>query len=359
MFLFKRKPAGKADPAAKADPAQMSEESLIRKARKNMVLIAALGTAIIVADLLLSVTGQSVAIQREHGKLFLLRPAAGEPAGHIGLDAAVQDGSERIRQHYDIRLDPERTEGGDAKEEESPSAESSQSPSSQELIRSQLRSLTAGINEDRTRRKVPLPETLDSGQAIRWTRSRTGNTLLLATLTLILMILTYRNRLQPIRKRQELQRRSVLRQLPTFINELVLLLGAGLVLSRAFEVVVKQSMSGQAGEEGNSDYFTSNIRSIYRSVKTTNAGLHEDLQRFAQDSGVSELMRVSGIISDNINKGAELTRKLERESEQLWLSRRLQAEEQGRLAETKMTFPLAIFLCVLIIITVSPALLQL
>ena len=74
---------------------------------------------------------------------------------------------------------------------------------------------------------------------------------------------------------------------------------------------------------------------------------------------VSELMRVSGIIADNINKGAELNQKLERESEQLWLSRRLHAEEQGRLAETKMTLPLAIFLCVLIVITVAPAMLQL
>ena len=94
-------------------------------------------------------------------------------------------------------------------------------------------------------------------------------------------------------------------------------------------------------------------------MKTTNAALHEELQRFAKDSGVSELMRVSGIIADNINKGAELNQKLERESEQLWLSRRLHAEEQGRLAETKMTLPLAIFLCVLIVITVAPALLQL
>ena len=349
-------------PAFRREHGEMNEEALTRKARRNILLIGVVGVMIILADLLLSMTGQTVSIQRENGRLFLIRPAAGEEAGHIGLDAEVQDGSETIRQHYDIRLEPERAEDEDGQEgssREESSRTSPASPSTGELIRSQLRSLTAGLNEDTSRRKVPLPSALDSGQAIRWSRSRTGSTLLLTALTLILMVMVYRNRLQPIRRQQELQRQSVLRQLPSFINELVLLLGAGLVLSRAFEVVVEESMPGRDGEDESGDYFTSNIRSIYRSVKTTNAVLHEELQRFARSSGVSELMRVSGIISDNINKGAELTRKLERESEQLWLSRRLRAEEEGRLAETKMTFPLAIFLCVLIIITVSPALLQL
>ena len=73
----------------------------------------------------------------------------------------------------------------------------------------------------------------------------------------------------------------------------------------------------------------------------------------------SDDMRVSSIISDNINKGSELTEKLERETDSLWNARRLHAEQRGRLAETKMTIPLAVFLCVLIIITVAPAMMQL
>ena len=338
---------------------EMDEEALARRARKNMLLIAALGIVIILADLLVSVTGQTIPIEQENGKLYMIRPAAGEPAGHIGLDAAVRDGSETIRQHYDIRLDPKQSEGEASAQDGSSRTESSQEPSSQELIRSQLRSLPAGFNENRSRQKVMLPAALETGQSIRWSRSRSGNTVLLAGLTLILMILIYRSRFRPIRKQQELQRQSVLRQLPSFIGELVLLLGAGLVLSRAFETVVEESMAEASDGDDETDYFTANIHAIYRSVKTTNAALHEELQRFAKDSGVSELMRVSGIIADNINKGAELNQKLERESEQLWLSRRLHAEEQGRLAETKMTLPLAIFLCVLIVITVAPALLQL
>ena len=55
----------------------------------------------------------------------------------------------------------------------------------------------------------------------------------------------------------------------------------------------------------------------------------------------------------------ELTEKLQRESETLWINRKKNCEEKGKLAETKLTLPLMIFLIVLIVITVAPALLGL
>jgi len=42
----------------------------------------------------------------------------------------------------------------------------------------------------------------------------------------------------------------------------------------------------------------------------------------------------------------------------LWEQRKKLAEERGRAAETKMAFPLAILLLVLILITAAPAMLQ-
>ena len=156
-----------------------------------------------------------------------------------------------------------------------------------------------------------------------------------------------------MRKMELRRQRSVRKQLPVFVNELVLLMGAGLVLSRAFEAAV------ESAGEGTSDYFYSGLRRICHSIRNTNAVMHEELRNFSKESGVSEFMRISSIISDNINKGSELTEKLEREMDSLWNARRLHAEQRGRLAETKMTIPLAVFLCVLIIITVAPAMMQL
>ena len=64
------------------------------------------------------------------------------------------------------------------------------------------------------------------------------------------------------------------------------------------------------------------------------------------------------IITDNQFKGVDLSDKLESERDLLWEQRKKLAEERGRAAETKMAFPLAILLLVLILITAAPAMLQ-
>ncbi|MEG0662665.1 MAG: hypothetical protein RR472_05245, partial [Anaerovoracaceae bacterium] len=62
--------------------------------------------------------------------------------------------------------------------------------------------------------------------------------------------------------------------------------------------------------------------------------------------------------TDNIHKGADLSGKLQRESESLWFNRKKYAEEKGRLAETKLTLPLVILLLVLVMITIAPAMME-
>ena len=67
----------------------------------------------------------------------------------------------------------------------------------------------------------------------------------------------------------------------------------------------------------------------------------------------------TAVIADNISKGVELNEKLERESELLWILRKKNCEERGKMAETKLTLPLMMLLMVLIVITVAPALIEL
>ena len=94
-------------------------------------------------------------------------------------------------------------------------------------------------------------------------------------------------------------------------------------------------------------------------MKTANGSMYRELREFARKSGIKELIRVANIICDNVSKGTGLTEKLQAESEILWMNRKKNCEERGRLAETKLTLPLVIFLLVLIVITIAPALLEL
>jgi hypothetical protein len=183
---------------------------------------------------------------------------------------------------------------------------------------------------------------------------------------IFLAVLIYVRRFDPLEKIRLQQRESVRRQLPEFINRLVLLLGAGLVLSSAFEKIVEENQTANAAVPSaqKEDYFYRCMGDIYVRIKETNGSMAKEFRAFARSGmglgeGDRELMRISNIISDNISKGVELADKLQSESEMLWLSRKRSSEERGRLAETKLTLPLTVFLLVLVVVTVSPALLEL
>lgn len=350
MLRFKRKKDARRKTADLC--ADLSPEELKRTARKRILYVAVVGLFLVLADLFSSFGVHQVHVVSENGQLYLLRPAAEEDAGHISLRARVGSGDDAFEETFEISLQPQRN--GD--EEKQPAGGPVKKVSAQDLFRSELKALVSQMNDDLSAVRVRLPLRLSGGERVTWKRCHQTHTALLLLLTLGLALLIFRSRLTPLRKLQNARQRSVLRHLPTFINQLSLLLNAGLILNRAFEKTVEQSLGDPSLEN---DYFHRNMRQICLSVRNTNSPMHRELQRFAAESGVSELIRISNIIADNVSKGAALNEKLEQEAEALWASRKAGSEERGRLAETKMTLPLAIFLCVLIIITVAPALLQL
>ena len=79
-----------------------------------------------------------------------------------------------------------------------------------------------------------------------------------------------RDRFRALEKRKQQERESVIRQLPEFVNRLVLLLNAGLVLSTAFERSVEESMELSDTKD---DYFYGTLREIYVNVKTANGSI--------------------------------------------------------------------------------------
>jgi len=157
------------------------------------------------------------------------------------------------------------------------------------------------------------------------------------------------------KKMKKEAKESIIRELPEFINKLVLLLNAGLVLTSAFDRILENYEA--SGKEVKS-YFYLQLLQVGCSMREANSPMLCEFKDFAGRSGVRELMRAANIIADNAHKGAELTEKLQSESELLWLTKKKLAEENGRLAESKMTFPLLILLLSLIMITIAPALME-
>lgn len=218
----------------------------------------------------------------------------------------------------------------------------------------ELNRLVSALNDDTSLSEVVLPEKLESGETIIWNKTENTDPVIYFIGALALLWLIYHNRFYAISKEEKRARESIIKELPEFINKLVLLINAGVVLNSAFLKIVDDCN----WKKSQDSYFYSRITGIGHMVRETNASFHQELYTFAKYSGVKELMRITNIMLDNISKGDDLSDKLRRENELLWFARKQQAEEKGKLAETKLTLPLMILLTVLIMVTIAPALME-
>ena len=326
------------------------------KARKSIIAVLAAGALLIATDMVLSSQGQSAGIVESGGSIYIVRPAEDQNPGHLVLRAEVSDGDKVIEKKIDLTMDPYEKESSEEKQDDGDGEAAGKR--NREAVEMELRGIASELNSDKAVKKVKLPDSLASGEKISWeVEDKSGsNGIAIMAVTVLTAFCIYKKRFSVLEQQRRLQRESVMRQLPEFVNRLVLLLNAGLVLTSAFEKSVEESF---VEDSKGDDYFYGKLREIYVLCTTTNASMHVEFRKMAKESGIRELMRVSNIISDNIRKGVELTGKLQAESELLWISRKKSCEEKGRLAETKLILPLMIFLMVLIIITVAPALMEL
>ena len=117
---------------------------------------------------------------------------------------------------------------------------------------------------------------------------------------------------------------SVNRDLPEFINKLVLLLNAGLVFSSAFSKIIEDYESfyhTKKAEQSHTKFLYEEMLE-YRKKSLNQRIPDRELKEFSQRCGVREMVRLTAIISDNWDKGSTLAEKLESESNLLWIGRK-------------------------------------
>lgn len=272
------------------------------------------------------------------------RPKTGEGTYSFNTKATILTENGKIVRDYYITIEPAGEIASEKEEQQLPEK------SEEEKADQELKQLISNLNADTTQSLVLMPSELENGERVIWSKEENADVTFYLAGTIAMLWILYRSRFYTIKQEEKKARESIIRELPEFINKLVLLLNAGVVLNKAFLQIVEDY-------RGNS-FFYNRMGEIAHLVRETNAAFHEELYRFAKYSGVKELMRITNIILDNISKGDDLADKLRRENELLWFARKQQAEEKGRLAETKLTMPLMVLLLVLIMITIAPAMME-
>ena len=198
-----------------------------------------------------------------------------------------------------------------------------------------------------------LPGSLDDGTSLIWKKGQSGVDLLLLFMAPLLIWLLYLNGEKKKRDLAKARSDSVRRSLPAFNDHLYLLLDSGLIFRDAFIRIADGYK-----ENRQNGYFKKQIVAMRDEMESGVSDLVNIITRKADEINVSEFSRLCGVIRDNQLKGVDISAKLKNESEILWDIRKKDAEERGRLAETKLTMPLAILLMVLVLITAAPAIIE-
>ena len=149
------------------------------------------------------------------------------------------------------------------------------------------------------------------------------------------------------------ERRSIMRGLPRFCNQLYLMMNAGLILSDAFDTISE----GYADSKACSS-FERDLAELREATDEHRISTAQVINEYAVKHDVKEMIRIAAILTENEKRGSDVIESLERESRYLWDERKTVARECGKAIDTKMSYPLGLLLIVLIVITMAPALLN-
>ncbi len=147
------------------------------------------------------------------------------------------------------------------------------------------------------------------------------------------------------------KRRTQLRiEFPEFINKLVLLVGAGMTIPRAWEKITDEL-------PGN----TPLGRELKFCMMEIRAGKSAEVayEEFGRRCRIKEIIKFVSVIILNIRKGGnELVLTLQSQSDECWEMRKSAARKLGEEASSKLMAPMAIMLLGIMAIVILPAVLS-
>ena len=169
-----------------------------------------------------------------------------------------------------------------------------------------------------------------------------------------LIIYDYRRRKK--HRLQEAQRFQVEMDFPDFLDKIVIMLYAGLVLTDAFDRIARDYRQYR-GKENRRILYEEWLR-VLEHAGNSNGSLAEGLLTLGKRWEVKALTRFTILAADHLQRGNPLAERLLEESRNLRNQQKSRAEELGRLADTKLTFPLLLILMALVVMTVAPTMLE-
>lgn len=282
------------------------------------------------------------------GRQYVDRSIAGDMPKSVELRVKGSSKNEELNKEVAVTINPKGYIEKQKKKQEKDFKKSKKKKAFEEL-KMELYSIAGKDSKN----FVALPKKAGSIDNLSWQGKKDRTYAVLMLLGLMFILIVFLGRYSKLKKIEKIANESVERELGEFFAKLVLLINAGMVFTSAFDKAIE---SGEA--KGKENYFYSELKKIKRKMDETNSSAVTELKSFSKRTENKEFIRIVNVISENMERGTELVQAMETESALLSYQKKKRAEERAKIAETKLTFPLAMQLLSLILITLAPALLE-
>ena len=218
----------------------------------------------------------------------------------------------------------------------------------QQALALRARTLETLLNEKSENESISLEEWIYPIRVIE--EKPTGDLWVFMLLGIVMFVVIFLGRFRTVEEERRKRRQEISDQLPMIMDQLILMINAGLILSEALERTALMEVDQQEGHELRED-----LRVLCQRSKEVRRPVTILLCEYAVETGCSDLVRFSTMLADHVNRGSEtLIQQLKLERNYALERQWKEKEGQSRQLGIKLTGPLLLLLSVILMVTIGP-----
>ena len=226
--------------------------------------------------------------------------------------------------------------------------------SEEEILLKKIQNWIENENQIEGKKFIQLPEQIN-GITLKWSEEKEYLVVKIFVLEIIVIVLIILSQKQKKKEEEEKRKRELELSYPEVINQLAMLLQAGLTMRQAWDRMANQYEEKKKIRKTETKEAFEAILLLNRRLKD---GEKERVtyELFAQEINVTCYRRLMRALIANLEKGnRDLSRYLEEESRKAYEHRIILAKKLGEEASTKMLIPLMLMLILVMVVVMAPA----
>ncbi len=218
-----------------------------------------------------------------------------------------------------------------------------------QMLAAGLSEYLAGDQKEKREDKIWTLPAEYSGTELRWENRTEDDGFLIMAVFAIVGVVIYTASEKDLTSRTERKKENMRKSYPKILRQLALYIGAGMTVKAAFTRI-----ADDAPEKGGEFVFEEmKIACLEMKQGISETQVYE---RFGKRTGLSEYIKLSGLLSQNLKRGNPgFTGRLKEEAYRSMHERLLESRKAGEKAQTKLLAPMMMMLAVVMVMIMMPA----